>query len=132
MQSYPLLFDERSIRLMAYTLETVLAEKLETIVSRGVASTRPRDFYDIHLLWGLRGGGCDLATLEEAIGATCNKRGSAARMTHWTQALGEVEQDTQMLVLWGKYAKRNPYVADITLQDCCGTAREVMATISGV
>lgn len=52
-------------------------------------------------------------------------------MAHWEQVLGVVEQDAQMLALWGKYVKRNPYVAGITLQECCDTAREVMTTISG-
>lgn len=73
---YPLLFDEGSISLMTYTLETVLAEKLETVVSRGVANTRPRDFYDIHVLWKLWGEECDPATLKDALSATCEKRGS--------------------------------------------------------
>ena len=127
---YPLLFDEGSISLMTYTLETVLAEKLETVVSRGVANTRPRDFYDIHLLWKLRGEECDIAILKDAFSATCEKRGSADRMSHWAQVLSEVEQDVQMLALWSKYAKRNPYVAGITLQECCETARGIMASIA--
>lgn len=127
---YPLLFDEGSISLMAYTLETVLAEKLETVVSRGVANTRPRDFYDIHVLWKLRGEGCDPATLKDAVSATCEKRGSAERMAHWTRVLGEVGQDAQMLALWAKYEKRNPYVTGITLQECCETARLIMASIA--
>lgn len=123
---YPTLFDEGSISLMAYTLETVLAEKLETVISRGVANTRPRDFYDIHLLWRLRGEECNPATLGEAIAATCEKRGSVVRITHWAKVLKEVKRDTQMLALWSKYEKRNPYVAGITLRACCDTAREVM------
>ncbi|XCB29265.1 nucleotidyl transferase AbiEii/AbiGii toxin family protein [Arcanobacterium hippocoleae] len=48
---YPLLFDNYTISLMAYPIETVLAEKLETVLSRGIANTRPRDFYDIYMLW---------------------------------------------------------------------------------
>lgn len=127
---YPLLFDEGSISLMAYTLETVLAEKLETVVSRGVANTRPRDFYDIHVLWKLRGEECDPATLKDAVSATCEKRGSAERMAHWAHVLGEVGQDAQMLALWAKYEKRNPYVTRITLQECCETARWIMASIA--
>lgn len=127
---YPLLFDEGSISLMAYTLETLLAEKLETVVSRGVANTRPRDFYDIHVLWKLRGEECDPATLKDAVSATCEKRGSAERMAHWAQVLGEVGQDAQMLALWAKYEKRNPYVTGITLQECCETARRIMASIA--
>jgi predicted nucleotidyltransferase component of viral defense system len=51
--TFSLMFDERSISIMAYNLETVLAEKLETVVSRGIANTRPRDFYDIFILWKL-------------------------------------------------------------------------------
>lgn len=127
---YPLLFDEGSISLMAYTLETVLAEKLETVVSRGVANTRPRDFYDIHVLWKLRGEECDPATLKDAVSATCEKRGSAERMAHWARVLGEVGKDAQMLALWAKYEKRNPYVTGITLQECCETARWIMASIA--
>lgn len=124
--SYPLLFDEGSINLMAYSLETVLAEKLETVTSRGVANTRPRDFYDIHLLWKLQGEKCDSVILKDAIAATCEKRGSTARMSQWVRVLGEVEQDAQMLALWAKYAKRNPYVSNITLRECCDTAREIL------
>ncbi len=123
---YPLLFDEGSISLMAYTLETVLAEKLETIVSRGVTNTRPRDFYDIHLLWRLRREECNLVILGKAIDATCSKRGSEARMTHWNQVLHEVKQDVKMSELWNKYTKKNPYATGITLQECCDTAREIL------
>ena len=124
--SYPLLFDEGSINLMAYSLETVLAEKLETVTSRGVANTRPRDFYDIHLLWKLQGEKCDSVIHTDAIAATCEKRGSTARMSQWVRVLGEVEQDAQMLALWAKYAKRKPYVSNITLRECCDTAREIL------
>lgn len=80
---YPLLFDEGSVGLMSYPLETVLAEKLETVVSRGVANTRPRDFYDIHLLWKTRGGECEIPTLREALEHTCVKRGSVRMVARW-------------------------------------------------
>lgn len=47
---YPLLFDDRSIHIMSYPVETVMAKKLETVLSRGIANTCPRDYYDIHML----------------------------------------------------------------------------------
>lgn len=128
---YRLLFDDRSITLMAYTLETVLAEKLETVVSRGVNSTRPRDYYDIHVLWRLRGRDCDIPTLREALAATCEKRNSAEAMTRWNRVLGEVAQDEAMLALWDKYARRNPYAAGIAFPETCQTAKEVMGVIAG-
>lgn len=127
---YPLLFDERSIRLMSYPLETILAEKLETIVSRGVTNTRPRDFYDIHVLWRLKGESCDVPTLREALAATCDKRGSIQRMASWQAVLNGVASDQTMLLLWDKYAGKNPYALGIDLAQCCGTAREILAAIA--
>ena len=125
---YPLLFDGGSIRLMSYPLETVLAEKFETVVSRGVTNTRPRDFYDILLLRRTRGDKCEIPTLWEALERTCAKRGSTEMMEHWQTILDEVATDKAMLVLWDKYAKKNPYAAGIELAQCCETAKEVLAT----
>lgn len=127
---YPLLFDRGSVSLMSYPLETVLAEKLETVVSRGVTNTRPRDFYDIHLLWRSKGDSCDVLTLKEALERTCAKRGSAEMMARWQTVLDEVTTDQTMLALWGKYAKKNPYAADIELVQCCETAEEILAILS--
>lgn len=127
---YPLLFDEGSIQLMAYPLETILAEKLETVISRGVVNTRPRDFYDIHMLWILHGRDCRIETLRKALDATCGKRGSSKRMALWDRVLGEVREDGQMLALWGKYTRKNPYAAEISLAECCETTREIMLSIS--
>lgn len=126
---YPLLFDGGSVSLMSYPLETVLAEKLETVVSRGVTNTRPRDFYDIHLLWRSKGDSCDVLTLRKALERTCAKRGSAEMMARWQTVLDEVTTDQTMLALWGKYAKKNPYAADIELAQCCETAKEILKTI---
>lgn len=126
---YPLLFGGGSVRLMSYPLETVLAEKLETVVSRGVTNTRPRDFYDIHLLWKTRGDECEIPTLREALERTCAKRGSSGAMARWRPVLDEVAADETMLALWGKYAKKNPYAAGIELAQCCETAREILAAL---
>lgn len=126
---YPLLFDEGSVSLMSYPLETVLAEKLETIVSRGVANTRPRDFYDIHLLWKTRGDECVIPTLREALEHTCVKRGSARMVARWQPILDEVATDKAMLAQWGRYTKKNPYAAGIELMQCCKTAKEILAKL---
>lgn len=123
---YPLLFDGGRVRLMSYSLGTVLAEKLETIVSRGVTNTRPRDFYDAHLLWRTKGDNYDVLTLREALKATCTKRGSAERMERWRAVLDEVATDQTMLALWGKYVKKNFYASDIELAQCCETARQIL------
>lgn len=93
---------------MSYPLETVLAEKFETVVSRGVTSTRPCDLYDMPLLWRTRGDRCGIPTLREALESTCAKRGSSGAMARWRPVLDEVAADKTMLALWGRYAKKNP------------------------
>lgn len=123
---YPLLFDKGSVRLISYPLETVLAEKLETVVSRGVTNTRPRDFYDIHLLWRTKGNGCEIPMLHRALEATCAKRGSTERMTHWQKVLDVVAADQTMLMLWNKYVSKNPYASGIELAQCCETAGKIL------
>lgn len=123
---YPLLFDGGRVRLTSYSLGTVLAEKLETVVSRGVTNTRPRDFYDAHLLWRTKGDNYDVLTLREALKATCTKRGSAERMERWRAVLDEIATDQTMLAFWGKYVKKNFYASDIELAQCCETARQIL------
>lgn len=122
---YPLLFNEGSVRLMSYPLETVLAEKLETVISRSVTNARPRDFYDIHLLWRTKSDGCDIPTLRKALEGTCMKRGGAERMVRWQAVLDEVASDQTMLTLWDKYVKKNPYASGIELVQCCETTKEI-------
>lgn len=65
--TFSLLFDDRTISILAYNLETVLAEKLETVLSRNIANTRPRDYYDVHILYALRGAECDKSTLRRVL-----------------------------------------------------------------
>ena len=127
--NYPLLFDDRSILLMAYPLETVLAEKLETVVSRGAGNTRPRDFYDIHVLWRLKSSDCGTADLKDALVATCEKRGSIETMHRWESVLSEVVGSEAMQGLWAKYTRQNTYAADLSLEEACGTAKEILGVI---
>lgn len=126
---YPLLFDEGEISLMAYPIETVLAEKLETIISRDVANTRPRDFYDIHVLMNTKCNCIDMNVLRDALESTCGKRGSWVTITRWANILDGVASDATMLAQWAKYAKKNPYAAGVSLQECCATAKDVLSKV---
>lgn len=126
---YPLLFDEGEISLMAYPIETVLAEKLETIISRGVANTRPRDFYDIHVLMNTECNCIDMNVLRDALESTCGKRGSWVTIARWANILDGVASDATMLAQWAKYAKKNPYAAGVSLQECCATAKDVLSKV---
>lgn len=128
--SYHLLFDDRSILLMAYPLATVLAEKLETVISRSVANTRPRDYYDIYTLWKTRKDTVDSDSLREALVATADKRGTLSAMNNYRKVMKQVAEDPAMLSHWSAYARRYPYVGNLSLQSACDVVVEIMEAIS--
>lgn len=72
--TFKLLFDDRTLDILAYNIETVLAEKIETVLSRSIANTRPRDFYDIYILYNLRKSECNMNVLHDALIQTTKKR----------------------------------------------------------
>jgi predicted nucleotidyltransferase component of viral defense system len=91
---FRLIFDERSISVMAYNLETILAEKLETILSRNIANTRPRDFYDVYILYTLRGSECNLLILKAALEETAKKRGSLPILEQYENIVDSIRNST--------------------------------------
>lgn len=119
--SYPLLFDDRSIAIMSYLLATTLAEKLEIAISRSVTNTRPRDYYDLHTLWLTRRDEAKPDVLRDALATTVEKRGSHAAMGNYREVMAQVASDDGTLDL---YARRYPYVGDMTLGEACGTVVE--------
>lgn len=129
---YPLSFDDYSIPLMAYPLPTCMAEKLETVISRGILNTRPRDYYDIYMLYKMCGGELDPATLSNALQATAEKRGSSEGMRHFAEVMSAVAADEEMLTRWKGYGREYSYVGDITLQDACNAVVEIMNRLESV
>ena len=89
--TFKLLFDDRTLSILAYNLETVLADKIETVLSRSIANTRPRDFYDIHTIFALRGNECDKNILKRALEQTSAKRGSSQVMQTYVEIIKEVQ-----------------------------------------
>lgn len=126
---YPLLFDDRTITVMSYPLATTLAEKLETVISRSVANTRPRDYYDLRMLWLTRGDEVDLGILRKALTATAEKRGTIAAMGNYRAVMAQVATDAGMLGHWAAYVRGYPYVGDMTLEETCDTIVEIMEAI---
>ena len=113
MYSFKLLFEERSIYIWAYNLETVLAEKLETLLSRGTANTRMRDFYDIFALESSQTHNIDSTVLKTAFFNTGEKRGSLVTIGNTDLILSEIETSQHMQMLWKNYQHKFDYAADI-------------------
>ena len=110
----PLILENRKIGLWAYNMETLLAEKLETVMTRAEANTRMRDFYDIYILTRQEVIEINPTHLKEAFAATCRKRGSEAAIPSFDEVLESIEASPEMLDAWENYRKNNPYVEDLT------------------
>ena len=111
--SFRLLFEERTISILAYNLETVLAEKLETLLARGTANTRMRDYYDIYVLTNTQEHNIDNATLKEAFVNTSAKRGSIGLLSDVHLILKEVAESTVLIDRWKNYQRKFDYAANV-------------------
>ena len=127
--SFKLLFEDRTISIMAYNLETVLAEKLETLVARGTANTRMRDFYDIFVLEQSQSHNVDRAVLKTAFANTSDKRGSSAVKADMDTILDEVEDSPSMTTLWKSYQRKFEYAADIEWAGVMLAVRKLCAEV---
>ena len=113
--SYKLMFEDRSISIWTYNLETLIGEKLETIMARGITNTRMRDFYDIHVL--LHEKELDYSVLKDAFMATSRKRGSEHLLLDFDEILDSVHLDSNMKEMWEKFRSDNFFVGDISWDD---------------
>ena len=110
---YQLLLEERKINILAYTIETVLAEKLETMIARGTANTRLRDFYDVYALLETREEGLKDDQMKKALLSTATHRGSEALLEEGEAILLEIFQSNHMEQLWNRYQLQYSYATDI-------------------
>lgn len=129
--SYKLMFEDRSIQLLAYNLETVFGEKLETVIARSTANTRMRDFYDIHILFTLYKKEIDQKVLADALRATSLKRGSLSLLDNAEGVLNALEDDNITQSLWDNYRSKFSYASDITWNEVLRTVRQ-LAFLAGL
>lgn len=119
---YKLMFEDRYISVWAYNLETVLSEKLEAILVRGILNTRLRDFYDVYILQN-KEMQINLQVLSDAIQATCKKRGSEEMLSNSQDTLNRMERNATMRELWKVYQKKNAYADGISWDAVISAAR---------
>ena len=122
-------FAQRTLSILAYNLETVLAEKLETVLSRNVANTRPRDYYDIHILYTLRGAECKKDILRQALERTTYKRGSQMILTQYKEILEEIRKSPELLNQWERYRRQYEYSKEVSFEDTCDTLQKLVTDI---
>jgi len=123
------IFTNESIKIWTYNLETVLAEKLKTIISRGLAATRPRDRYDLFTLYKLRKEEINLEVLKNALENTAEKRKSKDTIYNWEEQVRGIEISDYQKELWIRYQRQFKYAKDISFDNSVQVIREIMQQI---
>jgi predicted nucleotidyltransferase component of viral defense system len=119
------IFDgEKSYELWAYNIETVMAEKVETILRRGVFNTRPRDFYDAYVLATTQH--YDKEVFVQALSATANHRGTAAQIADVPSILQNIEESPELRAMWEKYRKQFGYATEIEYEQILSVLKELV------
>ena len=110
---YPMLFEEDTIPVMAYSVETILAEKYETIIRRNIGTTRARDFYDLYVLYSSRKDEIRPEILRVAVTHTARKRGSIEDMHDWKDIIEDIREEPALSRLWTNYTAENTYIGNL-------------------
>lgn len=116
--------DEKSYELWAYNIETVMAEKVETILRRGIFNTRPRDFYDAYILTTTQK--FDITVFEDALKATANHRGTTNQIVDVPSILHNIEESPELKTMWDKYRKQFSYAKNITYEQIMNSIKTLL------
>lgn len=124
--SYNCIFEDKKIPIMAYTIETVLAEKFQTIISRGILNTRLKDFYDMYVLMNLKVSDIDNKILVSAITNTFKKRETLLDINEFNMIIDDLENDRNIKRQWLEYQTKNSYAKDIKYEDTINSIKLVI------
>ena len=116
--------DDKSYELWAYNIETVMAEKVETILRRGIFNTRPRDFYDAYILTTTQK--FDITVFEDALKATANHRGTTNQIADVPSILHNIEESPELKTMWDKYRKQFFYAKNITYEQIMDSIKALL------
>ena len=114
---YPCMFREEGFKVLAYPIETILAEKYESVIKRNISTTRMRDFYDLYSLYRLRKEEIDFGVLKQAILSTAGKRDSMSFIQEANEIINDIKGDSYLKELWEVYLKDNSYIKELDFFD---------------
>lgn len=123
--SFTLMLEDRKIQIWSYNVETIIAEKFEAIVKRGVLSTRIRDYYDVYMLINTQNKIIDKKTLKDAITLTAQHRGTNEIIKDWKKIVEKIANDSKMRQQWKRYQKDNFYAEEIEYKDLINAISKV-------
>lgn len=129
--SFTLMLEDRKIQIWSYNIETIIAEKFESIIKRGALSTRVRDYYDIYMLMNTQSKNINNKTLRDAIIITAEYRETSTIIEDWKEIVTILENDTKMKRQWEKYQKDNFYAQGIKYEDLIKSLKKVGQLLDG-
>lgn len=122
---FTLMLENRKIQIWSYNVETIIAEKFESIIKRGVLGTRIRDYYDIHMLLKTQNKNIDIETLKSAIISTAEHRETIDYIKEWKDVVEILENDSTMEKQWARYQKNNLYAEGIEYRDLIESLKQI-------
>ena len=127
--SYPSLFEDKKILIYTYNVETIISEKIETILRRGQYNSRMKDYYDIHMFLSKFKDNIDIDILKLSIKHTFNKRESFDYLKDYAQILDGIVSYDRIVNLWNIYAKKNKYANDIKFEEIINELKEFISNL---
>ncbi len=118
------------IPMLVYPTETVIAEKLQTVIARATFNTRMRDFYDLHALDSILGNQIDTTQLKEAVTRTFERRQTTEQLSNWEQTINSLEVNERMADLWRTYARRYDWANHLTWKDVIIAVRRLFESMT--
>lgn len=123
--SFTLMLEDRKIQIWSYNVETIIAEKFEAIIKRGVLSTRIRDYYDVYMLINTQSKIIDKKTLKDAITLTAQHRETSKIIKDWKKIVEKIANDSKMRQQWKRYQKDNFYAEEIEYDELINAISKV-------
>ena len=123
------LFNDEELSIQAYNIETVLAEKIETVISRAEASTRPRDRYDIFNLYQLRKNELNMEILDKAIRNTFKSRNSTEALLNWRNSIRKLKESEYQREMWKRYQKAFRYAQELSFEETIETIETILSQL---
>ena len=121
------MFGPDKINCLSYNLETLLAEKLETIVTRSTNTTRPRDYYDVYIISSMQNYNLDL--LRQAINNTSIKRNSLGIVSNFAPVIEDIRNSQRMKQQWLSYSKQFQYANNLDFQEICNKIENLLKSV---
>lgn len=128
--NYNCIFENKKIPIMSYTIETVIAEKFHTIITRGLLNTRLKDFYDIYTLINSKNDNINRNNLVNAINNTFKRRETDLNLKRINKIVEELQKDKNLKKLWNNYTEENYYAKEIKFEDTIEALKIIINFIS--